>query len=181
MEAKSGHCCCSSPNEETNPPNARAKPLFHRELAVPRQDSRPIPSPAGHGGDIAPSHLFWRTAKKQHLQKKSGGLLSRRSDFPVSARLLEKFHRISQRLQHAKNERNADEAPCQQELERSGALLFCSRHVQSSFYARAPAAPRRSPSFLLVFMWKRASTALTRKLQMNPTTSNPAMMYIVVL
>jgi hypothetical protein len=65
----------------------------------------------------------------------------------------------------------------------SGVVPCCLAVVMFDppFYARAPAAPRKSPSFLLVFMWKRASTALTRKLQMNPTTSNPAMMYIVVL
>ena len=50
-----------------------------------------------------------------------------------------------------------------------------------------PSAAGRWPSAVrcrdvsLAFMWKRSSTALTKKLQMKPITSSPAMMYMVVL
>ena len=47
--------------------------------------------------------------------------------------------------------------------------------------AFAALAAMSSAGSLSGFMWKRASTALTRKLQMKPITSSPAMMYIVVL
>src|SRR5262249_58829879 len=96
--------------------------------------------------------------------------------------LLEKLHRVDQRLQHAECQRDADEAPRQRELQRRGALLIFFRHVVSP-YARAAAgaAPGSLPRASFAFMWKRASTAFTRKLQMKPITSSPAMMYMVVL
>jgi hypothetical protein len=43
--------------------------------------------------------------------------------FPTVRQLLEKLHRIDQRLQHAERQWNADESPSQRKLQRRGAFL----------------------------------------------------------
>jgi len=100
------------------------------------------------------------------------------------ARLAEQLHRIDEGLQHPEHERDADKAPGQHELHCCRCIrLICAVHVRFSPYARAPARrPTGStPRLSLSRMWNRLSTALTKKLQMKPITSNPAMMYMVVL
>src|SRR6185437_1643233 len=98
--------------------------------------------------------------------------------------LAEQLHRVDQGLQHSQHQRDADETPGEHELQGGrGALLIGVVHVGFPPQARAPArmpigsTPRSSFSL----MWNFLSTGLTKKLQMKPITSNPAMMYMVVL
>lgn len=111
-------------------------------------------------------------------QKRSGGLLSRRSVFQQLRVYWKSFIELAKVCSTPR----MSGMPTKPQARRSwSGVVPCFAVVMfnPSFYARAPAAPRKSAS--LFFMWKRASTALTRKLQMNPITNNPAMMYIVVL
>src|SRR3954447_25763911 len=98
--------------------------------------------------------------------------------------LLKQLHRVAQGLQHAPQQRNADKTPGQNQLQLHRAVLIFNLHDTSPYApAGLPTAPTalaaRSASSSL--MWKREWTALTMKLQMKPTTSNPAMMYMVAL
>src|SRR6185437_5182616 len=98
--------------------------------------------------------------------------------------LAEQLHRVDQGLQHSQHQRDADEAPGEHELQGGrGALLIGVVHVGFPSQARAPARmPTRStPRSSFSLMWNFLSTGLTKKLQMKPITSNPAMMYMVVL
>jgi hypothetical protein len=114
--------------------------------------------------------------------KRSGSFLRPPQFFPRAASLLEKLHRIDQRLQYSKRQGDAHKSPREGKLQRRGTFLISIWHVRPP-YARAPAGaiPGSLLRASLASMWKRASTALTRKLQMKPITNRPAMMYIVVL
>ncbi len=148
----------------------------------------------GYGGPAARNRAF----SQSHTQSKAPAAKSRgrRCHFDTwlpdirlghrgrAVALAEQTHGVDEGLQHPQHERDADEAPGEHELQGGrGVWLIDVVHVHFSPYARAPArTPTGStPRSSFSLMWNFLSTALTKKLQMNPITSNPAMMYMVVL
>ena len=91
--------------------------------------------------------------------------------------LFEKLKRVQQGLEHTPYKGNADETPGKDELHRGSSSMIVVFH--DDYLLFQPATGESAPSS--AFMWWRWSTALTKKLQMNPITNRPAMIYMVVL
>src|SRR5215472_17731119 len=82
--------------------------------------------------------------------------------------LLEQQQRVAQRLQHPPHQRYADENPRQRHVKRLRPQIVHDALPCAAAHCASP-------------MWCFSCTSLMNRLQKNPITSSPAMMYIVTL